>query len=442
MRITSSMMSRQYAKNLNKSMNNLSTVSERATTYRRFGKASEDPFSAAKAYRLRRESQQNTDYQDMCTNVTSQLDTAQSAMMDIHSILSEINSGDCLQSINGTTSASDRSVIATKLRTVQGNIISSANTKFSDQYVFGGAQSDVVPFTINQDGMLFFRGVNVNTGELENGTQTAINNAVLQFGKDTGTAFNGYSLRIVHAAGSADNVSVSGSEILVTMDLSAGKTNADVLNALKSAGSLTAADGSTLDLSGIQMSGDLSCPVTDGMTSSPAYDNVGQDGLKALASEKAYVDLGLGLSFNADGTINSQSAFNTAIPGLSFLGYGTAEGTDISNNLYCLLGQIADQLESESYSYESLQPYLDNFNSQIDGLLAEVTKSGTKSTYLETATNRLQSIGDSISEKLSNVEFVEPSDALIDYKIQSAAYTAALQIGSSILKPSLLDFLD
>ena len=444
MRITTSMMSKHYTTSLNKTLSDLNKASDQATSLRKFTKVSEDPFSAAKAFSLRREYQQNESYQSTLSDIESQLETAQSSMLSVNSIVQEVSSGDMLQAITGTMAADDRTVIAAKLRKLQDALMSSMNTKYADKYVFGGAKTDAVPFTTGDNGELLFRGIDVNTGAIAAGTTTSMNGATIRFGKNTGTAFNGYTIRVADGgAGSADAVSLTGTEITVSMDLSAGKTNTDLLNTLKGTTGLTGASGDVLDFSGMTMEGETGLLLTAGLTSPAATDTVGAQGLKALAEEKAYVNLDMGLRFNSDGSIVSQSVFNTAIPGLSFLGYGTkTDNADVSNNLYTLLGQIADQLENEHFSMDSIQPYLDNFNKKSQDLLSEVTKSGTSSSFLEVKKNQLETMSLNISTKISNVEYVDSAEAYMNYQNQQYAYMAALQVGTNILQPTILDFMN
>ena len=427
MRITLGMISRQYSKNLNNSLSALNTASNRATTFRKFDKTSEDPFSAAKAYRMRRESQQNEDYQSTLSDIDNRLLTAQSAMISLNNAVQQASSGDCLQAITGTMGADERAVIAEKLRTMQASVLSVVNTKFSDKYLFGGAETQTPPFTVGTTGLLY-KGVNVETGYVEAGSAAAFNHAQINFNDHD---HNGYTIKIANgAAGSPDDVSVTGTTITVTMDLAAGKTNGDLLNALNTQG-----------FPNVTMDGDTYLKLTDGMESDAATDNIGPDGLKALAEEKSYVDLGMGLTFDEVGNIRTQSVFNSAIPGLSFLGYGTAGG-DVSNNLYTLFGQIADQLESSSFSMDSIQPYLDSFEKQGQVLLSEITKSGTNSNFLTSLKGRLESTSDALVEQLDGVEFMEPATAILDYKMQQYVYQAALQMGTKILQPTFLDFMD
>lgn len=438
MRITMGMVSSQYNKNLNNSLSQLNTASNRSTSYRKFDKASEDPFSYAKATRLSREYQQNSDYQSNLEDVEDQLTVAQSAMTSINNIVSETSTGDTIQAITATTGADARKIIATKLRALQQAILAPANTKFGDKYIFGGTGETDAPFTVGTGGNLLYRGVDVTTGKIEAGMSTSMNGAQIQFGKETGTTFNGYTIKV--ADGTSEGVTVSGNDITVTMDLTTKKTNQDLLKTLNSAGTV-----SGLDFSKVTMSGDLNRPI-DATTpdSTKATDTIGQDGLKKLANEQSYVDIGMGLKLNADNTINDQSVFNSAIPGISFMGFGTSDGTDtgIPNNLYTQLGLIATQLESTDFSIDNIKPYLDNFNKQGDAVLGKITESGTKSNFLTTMKAQLVTMGDSVNDKIDNTAFIDPADAYLNFTNQQYAYQAALKVGSQILQPTFLDFMN
>ncbi len=443
MRITMRMMANQYSKSLNNSLSQLNSASSKATNYRKFNKTSDDPFSASQAYRLRRESAENDTYQSNIGNIEDQLSTAQSAMMSIHDIVSQASTGDTIQAITGTMQQSDRATIATKLRALQQAILAPANTKFGDKYLFGGSDMNEPAFSIGSDGTsLLYRGIDVNTGKIEAGSTTTINGALIQFGKNSGVP-NGYTLQIADsgAVGSTPQASLSGTTITLTLDLSTAKTNQDVGNALKN---MSSADNTTgFDFSKLTVTGDLNCPVTAATASDPTYDTLTPDQLKNLSKEQSLVDLGMGLKLNADGSINTQSVFDAAIPGISFLGFGTADGTGsgISNNIYTLLGQIADQLESSDFSMDKIRPYLDNFTKQGENLMAKITESGTKSNFLSTTKASLETMGTAIIDKDQNVEYVDPADAIMDYQMQQAAYNAALQMGTKIMSKTFLDFM-
>ena len=449
MRITMRMISQQYSKNLNNSLSQLNSAYNKGTTYRKFDKVSEDPFSAAKAYRLRREFVENDTYQSNVSDASDQLTTAQSAMMSIHTIVSSASTGDTIQAITGTMSKEDRATVATKLRTLQQAILAPSNTKFGDKYLFGGSEMTDPPFTIGSDGTtLLYRGVDVNTGKIENGTTTSINGAKIQFGKDAGTTFNGYTITAVSASGNTGTVDVDDSAKTITVQLDSGATNQDLINALKGASGTASPNGTAYNFSNMTMTGDLNRPVATSSTE-PGYasnvtkDTLSSDEMASLASEQSLVDLGMGLRLNADGTINSQSAFDQAIPGISFMGYGTTkvDGTEVSNNLYNLLGQISDQLESDDFSIDTIKPYLTNFSTQVSNLMGKITESGTKSNFLTTTKSNLETMGTAITEKDQNVEFIDPGTAIENYYMQQFAYNAALAMGTKIVSKSFLDFM-
>ena len=446
MRITLGMINRQYNKNLNAALNQLNSGYLKTTTLRKFEKTSDDPFSASKAYQLRREYEENQTYLDTLDSVDSQFMTSESAMRSIYSVISSADSSDVLQGINGTMNQDDRKIIADKLRQMQKAIVAPANTKFGDKYVFGGSEMDEAPFSVDGDGNLFYRGINVDTGELENGTAANFNGTLIEFGDgfdttDAAANYKDYVLKITDAGeGNSSWVDPPTSNLITLhVDLSKVHTNQDLLNELKSMG--TKFTG--LDFSKVRIVGDMNRTVTDGMESSAIYDSVSMDTMDKLANEEMLANLGLGLQLDEDGKVDSQSAFNTSIPGISFLGYGTSnvDGTEMPDNLYSLLGKIADQLESDDFSMDSIQPYLDHFSDQENKLLSEITKMGAKSNFLSTLKSNLDPMGDKILERDQNVENVKAEDAITDFYMQKYAYEAALSIGTKIISKTLLDFM-
>lgn len=448
MRITMGMIAGQYSKNLNTALSNFNTAARKSTNFRSFERTSENPFAATKLYRFRREQAENQTYQDSLGDVESQLMTAQSAMQSVYSIVSSADTGDVIQAITGTMSEDDRSIIADKLRQMQKAFLSPLNTKFAESYVFGGTEMTEAPFSVSEvDGksQLFYRGINVDTGELENGPVASFNGTLIQFGGGTitttdgnsHTVSDGFTLKVTNNdVLTSPNVAVSGSLITIEADLSKYKTNQDLLNLLNGL------DG--IDRTNIHITGDLNRPLVNNVVSDQTITKVSNDDLKSLANEQVLVNLGMGLKTDGDtSTINSQSAFNSAIPGISFLGYGTTDvdGVTVSNNLYTLMGQIADKLESDDFSIDNIRPYLNQFSKQGQNLLGEITKSGSKSNFLSTMKTNLESMGDSLLERAEAIEYVDPGDAIMDFYMQQYTYNAALSMGTKILSKSFIDYM-
>lgn len=449
MRITMSMIMKKYATSLNSSLDELNKASDREISQRRYDTASEDPFSAAKAARLRMEYAYNNSYQSEVGDAKDQMDTVHSTIQSIVKVLSEASSGSCLGAINGTNNADDRKIYAEKIRGLQKTILTSLNTKFGDKYIFGGAETENPPFSVGANGNLLYRGIDVNTGKIEAGSTLSYNGAQITLGDSN---FNGYKIQVTTADGVTPSISADATNKILTVNLPTGAKNSDVLAALKANPSLTSTDGTvTYNLSKVSLSGDQNRPVDTGVQTETATDTIGLDGLQKLADEQVFSNIGLGLRVNTGAganksAITEQSVFNIAVPGISVIGFGTVDGsgTGMSNNIYNLMGQIADQLEGKNgytYSIDTIQPYLDQFTQQQNKVISKMTETDCSFTFLTTTQTNLEDLGDRILEKDDNTEFIDFTDAWINYSMQAFAYNAALKIGNQILQPTFLDFM-
>ena len=448
MRVTMPMISKQYSKNLNSNLSSLNEAGNKTTNFRKFNKASEDPFSAAKAYQLRREYQQNQDYQSNLSLAQSMLETAESSVTTINNIAQEVNSTDILKAITSTMASNDKKIVSTKLRATQEAIVSTMNTQLGSNYLFGGSGAASAPFTLDANGNLLYRGVNVNTGENSAGATSDVNGTKICFGVANTDLFNGYTITIeqgLNLGRGIESINVSGGNIAITLNAE-GSNNGELQTALQNQldNAFTAAGIGTagMDFSKITVSGNASATVktsefvSGNMVKSTISNIVDLD---ALANEKIYVDLGLGLNVN-NNNVQAQSAFNISMPGIAYLGYGTnADGTP--KNIYSLLGKIADQLESGGFSMDNVKPYLNAFDDSQQQLLTKITDIGARTDTLEYTQKRLENMEDSLLAKIDKVEYENPVDAIMDYKMQQYTYTAALQIGTNILQPTFLDFM-
>lgn len=173
MRITTSMMSSKYIRNLNKSADEMNYLNEKVSTGNKFFKGSEDPVSAIKAYKLRREYRSTEMYDTNISDVDSFLTTAETNLTEINNNLERVYTS-YLKGINGTMSADDRKIVATELGNLQQSILTSLNAKFEDRYVFGGTSKEVIPFTVDK-GKLLFKGQDVNDNNLGDLAKEEIN---------------------------------------------------------------------------------------------------------------------------------------------------------------------------------------------------------------------------------------------------------------------------
>ena len=157
-------------------------------------------------------------------------------------------------------------------------------------------------------------------------------------------------------------------------------------------------------------------------------------------ADKLYVDIGFGLNMDASNNLVPSSAFDTAMPGINIVGYGT-NSDGISKNMVALAGQMADVLEANTFDSEKFKTMISQFDDSRDALVNVASQLGTRTNFLDSTKTRLEDTQVALNTQIKNVERVELTDAITNYSWAQYAYDAALRVGNSILSPSFIDFM-
>lgn len=344
MRITSTMMQKGYMRNLNRAAVTYNKSMVTATNYRKFQTVSEDPGAATKAFQLRRELVKKEAYLENAENIEGKMDVAEGILKTYHEKLKDIN--DRLVAANtGTIAADDREVFAKELETVAAAILQDMNGEYAGQYVFGGAETSVPPFSTD-----------AKTGEM---------------------LYRGYPL-----AFDEKRVGEEGYPYISKED----------------------------------------------------FDKK----MEEFTTDSVLIDLGYGLIVN-----DGRSAFEASLPGINYLGYGTDEETGLNKNTYNLIREMAAYLRNDdaNFDHDKFGNMMNQFGESIALYLVGITEMGTKTSALEYTTNRLETAIVDLKEKSSEVEHVDFEEAVTDFKWDKTAWNAALQIGTQVIQPSLLNYL-
>ena len=329
MRITTSMIMRNYRSSLNSTMIDLERTRKQVETGRRFSEAYEDPSSAAKGAILEQRYARNTDYLNSAQNAQTWLDSQEDVLNQLNTIAVTVHEDYAPSALTDTSGAAGRRAYASTLREMQKSMIHALNTKYGDSYVMAGSDGKNPPFSLDDDGNVLYRGVNVTTGDP--------------------TKLNKY------------------------------------------------------------------------------------------ASDTTYIDLGFGLTIDGTGTVSPSSALDTALPGISEVGYGETDG--ISNNLMVLMGNMADLLEEDTFDAEQFEKCWMRFADKADELQDQFTKIGAKGKLLTSTISKLETEKENIEKQYKVTMGIDTAKAITDYSYANYVYNAALKVGTSILTPSLLDFM-
>ncbi|MEA4896619.1 flagellar hook-associated protein FlgL [Bacillota bacterium Meth-B3] len=158
-------------------------------------------------------------------------------------------------------------------------------------------------------------------------------------------------------------------------------------------------------------------------------------------AEHRYVDVGIGLSFGAGDTVNQQSALDTAYSGAKLLGHGmeTVGGVSMPNNLYNLLGKIADKFESGDLA--DIAAYREHLENRVADIRGQYVGVGEKTNYVSFFLDRNARSNVTATARRMDAEDLPLEEGAMLFAEQRMMYNACLQMGTKLLQPSLMDFM-
>jgi flagellar hook-associated protein 3 FlgL len=124
------------------------TLTSELSSGLRVASLQDDPVAVAQSTLLGRSIAQDDTFVQTASNESSRMQVTDSTLGEvvtqITSALSTAVGGN-----NGTLNASDIASVAQKLSGIRDQVLSLANTSYQGQYLFGGSQGSVPPFTLN-----------------------------------------------------------------------------------------------------------------------------------------------------------------------------------------------------------------------------------------------------------------------------------------------------
>jgi flagellar hook-associated protein 3 FlgL len=169
--------------------------------------------------------------------------------------------------------------------------------------------------------------------------------------------------------------------------------------------------------------------------------------LKELQQDSLYVDIGLGVSFDSSGKVDRNTVFEYSLPGISIAGNGTTtlkDGTVASNNVYNLIGQLAEAFETggdSSDMTDKIEALFGHLQEATQKVYQKTTEIGAKTNYLDFMTTRYETQDYNMEARQTEVEGVDAAATYIDFQTQKVAYQAALQMGQSVIQQSVFDYM-
>ncbi len=482
MRITTNMIRRNYQNNLSSTLGGLELSRRQVETGRRVAYAYEDPSSAYKGAVLERRYARNADYTDSTKNGKKWLSSQEGVLDSLNDDAVNIVENFSVSAMSDPSGDVGREAYAKQLREIQKNMVFALNTQYGDAYVMAGNDGMNPPFVLSEDGKtLTYRGVDVDVAE----NPKAIYSYDIK--TDTGSYRDSDVITVTGAApasktydlyvrddGTGDITTAEANDpqqlakaIAKKMD---GKESEEytitaegnkIIYTAKNGGAIgdTIGDGTknppaaapggfTITSAHDDGNGNLTpntnvqtmtgsqVEVQQGVTGTEEYKE-----LYKFSQEKAYIDLGFGMKFDTEGNVIPSSAFDTALPGINVVGFGI-DDDGLSNNMISLVGQMAEILEQDEFDSDAYGTLWMKLKSQTNELQNESTTIGAKYNLLETTEDRLSEEKLHIEEQYKDTVGIEEADAITNFVYAQYVYNVALKIGTNIINPSLLDFMN
>ncbi len=489
-RVTTNGTMYSYKSTLQRTYRGLNAASNKVITNRQFNSYSEDPAAATKAFQLRR-ARWNTEAQ-MASNdrVAGKFSQGWDTLDEVYDKLTnELGNFSALRGSSDPTASGRRALGQSMIATAE-SIVFSMNSKYTDEYIFAGADGMNAPFAWDTDGDLTYRGIKVDLDPKDPSLQpqkaeysidiTSLNlqagdeiqfdgeGAIIQTDGDVDATMNNFVTAYNAKAGKEYEASYKDGKFTLKALKDGAVQNAPVSNVRR--------DTETT-YSSVTVNEDV-----EGQDDKTAEAREAQEALKAMLGETTFVDLGMGFEEDENtGKIIPATAFNQALCGLKYLGgsdaqtaagepyggYGKDSDGDPLNIISIIkkTGELLYNCDQDSGAWAEdgdpawgvkdpetgeINEYaavrdIDRLIEKLQNAMGKVSVThvdlDTEVAFLDSNKERLKELDDTLNNQIVGVEDMDPADAITSLMWAQYSYNAALKIGNGILSQSLLDYL-
>lgn len=412
-RITNSMLSSNYLKNMKRNMNNMQALQNQLASGKEINKASDNPYVASRSMQLNAEISYNKQYDENIKDTSNWLDTTDTALSQMGNIFGRIETL-LVNSGNGTYGDDEKSAIKDEIKEKVNELSQVLNTSFDGSYIFGGTKTSSKPTTV-VDGKLEYADKNGN-GIVKTSAGMSIDlstNPIVSSIKPSN------NMKI-------EGIDKSGSNITVTVK---DYTNTPATQVTPSP---------TIDLTKV---GTVTPPSTtpetlESLFTTALAPNFNSNDAKEAVSSYSALDQ-INSSLEVDISQGVKSIYNkTAVDVLEF-----KDKNGKSINVSNLLSDIINNLGSSGDSSNLITGNLTDIQAVTANLLQKRSEVGTMQNRMDSAQSNNETQNYNMTDILSKTEDIDFADKTMEYSMMQTVYTAALQTSAKILPMTILSYL-
>lgn len=144
MRVTQSMLTTSFLRNLSNSYNQLAKYQNQLSTGKKFFLPSDDPVAAMLGIKYHSNLDHIKQYQNNISTANKWMDSSGNALSEADSVMQRVNEL-TIQASNGTYNSNQLSDIADEMGQLKNQMVSVANTQVAGEYIFNGTDTNKKP---------------------------------------------------------------------------------------------------------------------------------------------------------------------------------------------------------------------------------------------------------------------------------------------------------
>lgn len=443
MRITSSMLSSNYLKNVSKNMNYIQTLQNQLSTGKEISRPSDDPYKASRIVKMYADISSNEQYNDNITDVTNFLDVTDTSITQISNLYSRVR--ELLVSAGNAAYGSEQmKSIQDEMKVKVDQLAQLLNTNFDGKYVFGGTKVDSKPVTV-VDGKIQYADAdgkaisvyknsdgNFTTSKYTDNTLKTLGDAGSTSGKSVEDELNeelaGLGTSDTDRKNEIESMLDGSKKIYKTKD---GKytTSENQENTQVSIGSIDKNEINN-EISKIDTDND---GVADDLANTDRLKELNQIKNGLISYNQIDADMKIEIS---QGVIIDYNKTASEI-----LEFTDPEDPTRAINVADLFNNIIGNLNSEDGKEALTGENLADLDKAISNLLTKSSEIGAMQNRMESAANQNETENENLTTILSSVEDIDFTEKMIDFSTLMTVYKASLQISANILPKTIMDYL-
>ncbi|MGI6176579.1 MAG: flagellar hook-associated protein FlgL [Christensenellales bacterium] len=158
MRITNSMVTNNYLRNLNGNMARMERYQYQLATNRRLFNLSDDPVGIVKSMQARVKLYKTEQYQKNVSTARAWLTHAETCAMELNKVLVTAYEN-TNRAANDFMQQDEKEAIGKLIGQLRDHVLELGNATLDDRYIFGGYNTKTKPFSVNASGDLLYNGL-------------------------------------------------------------------------------------------------------------------------------------------------------------------------------------------------------------------------------------------------------------------------------------------